>query len=102
RAMNRYRLFAALLFALPLPALTQPTSGVHDTGVVRFEVFDNGKLGAFYDGDDGAIGEGFLFNGENGLYEGGFVVGWGPEQVSGDLYDYPDLEWVTVEPVVPI
>jgi len=98
-AMYPRRLLAALLLALPVPALAQWTSGLHDTGVVRFEVFDNGKLGAFFDGDSSTIGEGFVFGGENGLFEGAFVVGLSSELVSGDFYDFPDVEWATVSPV---
>ena len=95
-------LLPVLLLTFPASAPAQPTSGLHDTGVVRFEVFDNGKLGAFYDGDDGTIGEGFVFGGEDALYEGAFLVGQDYDQVSGGVNDYPDLEWVTVEPVTVI
>jgi hypothetical protein len=92
---------AALLLALPVTALAQWTSGIHDTGVVRFEVFDNGKLGAFFDGDDGAIGTGFVFDGEQGLFEGAFLVGAGPGHVTGGIGDFPDLEWAAASPVTP-
>ncbi|MDX1421449.1 MAG: T9SS type A sorting domain-containing protein [Rubricoccaceae bacterium] len=96
------RFLVPLLLAVPLPALGQWTSALHDTGVVQLEVFDNGKLGAFSDGAGGTIGEGFVFAAENGLFEGAFVVGQDYDQVSGDVYGYPDLEWITVEPITAI
>ena len=100
--MNACRPLAILLLALPVPALAQRTSGIHDTGVVQLEVFDNGKLGAFADGTGGTSGTGFVFGGKNGLFEGAFVVGQSSDRVSGDVYDFPDVEWRTVSPITPV
>ncbi len=70
---------------------------IHDTGTVQFEVFDNGEIGA-----TSGIGTGFVFDGDQGLFEGTFLVGQSLTQVSGDLYEEPDFEWVTVDPIMAI
>lgn len=53
------------------PPPPEPTVGTHDTGVVVFDVFDYGFLGA----DADFAGTGFVFNGENGLFVSTVLVG---------------------------
>lgn len=69
---------------------------VHDNNNTLFTVFNNGVLGK----ERGGIGEGFQFNGANGLYEGDLLVAQSANQVSGVLYsrrDYRILD--SVEPI---
>ena len=72
---------------------------IHDTGDVQFEVFGFGELGAYADADGIPIGTGFVFDGDNGLYESTFLVGLSSTQVSGDAYEFPDLEWANTSPL---
>lgn len=72
---------------------------IHDTGDVQFEVYDFGELGAYADAAGVSVGTGFVFNGDNGLYESTFLVGLSQDQVSGDAYEFPDLEWATTDPL---
>ncbi len=70
---------------------------VHNTNTVEFEVFDFGKLGTFFGSTDAT---GFVFNGQNGLFEGSFLVGASPTQVSGDVYDFgTSNDWDTLVPI---
>lgn len=70
---------------------------IHDTGDVMLEVYANGSIGAFADEAGASVGTGFTFEGSNGLYEGEFLVGASNTQVSGDAYEFPDIEWTTVD-----
>ncbi len=72
---------------------------IHDTGDVQFEVFGFGELGSYADADGIPIGTGFVFDGDNGLYESTFLVGLSSTQVSGDAYEFPDLEWANTSPL---
>jgi hypothetical protein len=70
-----------LFLLLALPAAVQ-AQVIHDTGPVELEVFDNGFLGA----GANVPGSGFVFNGQNGLFEGQLLVGLSTTQVSGEAY----------------
>src|SRR5690606_27776472 len=100
--------FAVLAFlAAPLAASAQDPGEVLDTGVVQFEFYDNGELGAFADGSGASFGTGFVFNGLNGLYEGTLLVGQSFSQVSGEAYELSNIgpdshEWVNVTPMSSI
>ncbi len=72
---------------------------IHETGPVSFEVFGNGSLGSFADAAGASNETGFVFDGDNGLYEGEFLVGASISQVSGDAYEFPDIEWAPVNPL---
>src|SRR5690606_39003512 len=88
----RRPLAALALLLAPAVVLAQPASCTHDTGVTRFAVSDNGSLGSYADDAGNAVGTGFVVNGENGLFEGEVLVGRSSTQVSGDAYEYPDVE----------
>ena len=67
-----------------------PINTVYDNGVISFEAFGNGYFGAV--AGDGA---GFVFDGENGLYEGQFLVALSEDDVIGTPYtpgDYTVVE----------
>ena len=95
------RLLPLWLLLLASAAQAQfPDGEVLDTGVVRFEMFDNGELGTTV-----GIGTGLVFEDVNGLFEGTFLVGRSPTQVSGEAYDgpHPDKqEWVNTEPLAAV
>ena len=55
----------------------------HNNNNISFSVFNNGILGIAR----GNLGQGFQYNGANGLYEGTLIVGCGNDQVSGVLYN---------------
>ena len=88
---------ANVLFSGPLE------EAVHDTGEVQLEVFADGHIGAYAIEDQTSFGTGFVFDGENGLYEAQLLVGLSPNQVSGQPYSIPNeaglVEWMEVEPL---
>ena len=57
----------------------------HDNNNILFDVFNNGVLGSIEGGYDywEDVGNGFHFNGENGLWEGDLIIGLSEDQVSG-------------------
>ena len=71
------RFLVALAFlAAPATAFAQDPGVVIDTGVIQFEYFDNGEVGAFADAGGLSFGTGLQYMGsESGLYEGTFLVG---------------------------
>ncbi len=73
---------------------------IHDTGLVQFEVYDDGNLGTEAAGPQNFPGTGFVFDdvnagGNGGLFSSTFIVGQSPSQVSGMAY--ATGEWVTVD-----
>ncbi|MEP0545364.1 MAG: T9SS type A sorting domain-containing protein, partial [Rhodothermales bacterium] len=73
---------------------------IHDTGLVQFEVYDDGNLGTVSPAP--FAGQGFVFDGVNasgngGLFAATFLVGQSPDQVSGTAYESGD--WVTTSPL---
>jgi len=61
----------------------------HNNNNATFSSFNNGKFGA--DGNVVAgepTGVGFVFNGQNGLYEGSLMIGKSSTQVIGNLYSH--------------
>ncbi len=51
-----------------------PTYATHNINALILTLTNNGRIG-FYDFPDNLLGKGFVFNGENFLYEGGLIVG---------------------------
>ena len=68
---------------------------VHDTGLVQFEVYDDGNLGT--ESPAPFAGTGFVFDGTQGLFASTVVVGQSQDQVSGMAYETG--EWVTTNPL---
>src|SRR5690606_35203076 len=62
------------------PPPPSSTVGTINTGVVEFDVYEYGFLGAFVD----FVGNGFVFNGENGLFVSSVLVG-----VDGNVVSNP-------------
>jgi hypothetical protein len=83
-----------------LPPLDE---AIHDTGLVQFEVYDDGNLGTVSPAP--FAGQGFVFDGVNasgngGLFAATFLVGQSPDQVSGTAYESGD--WVTTSPLFAV
>jgi hypothetical protein len=53
---------------------------VHDTGLLQTAITDQGNIG--YIGFSGSSGVGFVYNGQNFLFEGGLMLGTGANTVS--------------------
>jgi hypothetical protein len=70
----------------------EPVAG---NGIVSTEFYANGSFGAI-----GGEGEGFVFDGANGLYSGQFVVSLVENEVFGEIYGDGELE--TIESVRPV
>ena len=87
-----------LLLCCASSVVAQPQSRTHDTGPVRFEVFDNGTLGGYVNVAT-PEGTGFVFLGDNGLYEAQILVGRNAGQVSGAVYGFPAVEWSNTLPI---
>ena len=82
------------IFIAPPPPV--PTSGTHDTGVVQFDVYDYGFLGA----DVEFAGTGFVFNDTPGLFVSSVLAG-----VNGNVVSNPYnglSEWTVVSEVQTI
>jgi hypothetical protein len=60
--------------------LVNLTYATHDVNALQLTLTNNGRIG-FYDYPDNLFGKGFIFNGENFLYEGGLIVGTSSAQV---------------------
>ena len=76
---------------------------IHETDSVEFEVYADGHIGAFADAASASVGTGFVYEGDNGLYEGQLLVGASATQVSGEPYSIPQsgsVEWQLVDPMV--
>ncbi|MEP0546240.1 MAG: PA domain-containing protein [Rhodothermales bacterium] len=84
----------ATIIPIRITAPPPPASvGTHNTGVVTFDVFDYGFLG----GDVSFAGNGFQFNGVNGLFVSSVLVGIDGNVVSNP-YDGAS-EWTDVQDV---
>jgi serine protease len=51
-----------------------PTYATHNVNALTVTLTNNGRIG-FYDFPDNLLGQGFIFNGVNFLFEGGLIVG---------------------------
>jgi hypothetical protein len=60
--------------------LVNPTYATHDVNALKLTLTNNGRIG-FYDFPDNFLGKGFIFNGENFLFEGGLIVGTSSTQI---------------------
>ena len=76
-----------LAFA-PVPP-PPPINATFDNGEISFQAFGDGFFGA-----NSGEGEGFVFDGASGLFEGQFLVGLSASDVIGDPYDVGDYEVV--------
>ncbi len=74
----------------------QVSTDVHNNNNTLLSVFNNGVIG---NSSYGPTGNGFQYNGTNGLFSGSLIIAKNPDQVAGDLYNY---EFGTLEPVQPI
>ena len=54
--------------------LVNPTYQTHDLNEVQLTLTNNGRIG-FFDFPDNTLGNGFVFNGVNQLFEGGLILG---------------------------
>lgn len=54
--------------------LVNPTYQTHDLNEIQLTLTNNGRIG-FFDFPDNTLGNGFVFNGVNHLYEGGLILG---------------------------
>ncbi|MEM6785253.1 MAG: T9SS type A sorting domain-containing protein [Bacteroidota bacterium] len=90
-----------LLWVSTAPKLHAQDAPLLDTGLVQTALLPNGFVGA----DNGA-GTGFVFDGDQGLYEGQFLVGLGPDNVIGQPYSSadgaPPAEWTSTSGLTSI
>lgn len=54
--------------------LVNPTYQTHDLNEIQLTLTNNGRIG-FFDFPDNTLGNGFVFNGVNQLFEGGLILG---------------------------
>jgi hypothetical protein len=60
--------------------LVNPTYATHNINALQVTLTNNGRIG-FYDFPDNLQGNGFTFNDQNFLFEGGLIVGTSPTQL---------------------
>ncbi|MCX6143322.1 MAG: S8 family serine peptidase, partial [Ignavibacteriales bacterium] len=58
-----------------------PTYATHNVNALTLTLTNNGRIG-FYDFSDNLLGQGFIFNGMNFLFEGGLIVGTSPSHLA--------------------
>ena len=66
-----------------------PTYATHNINALQVTLTNNGRIG-YYDFPDNLLGDGFIFNGQNFLFEGGLLVGTSPTQLEDVVRNDPN------------